>query len=303
MQQGRDVAMVALGGIAAALLVLWIPVGLIEMLVASSGLSEALPAAAPPLGAKARMILAGFAALMTVGAMGMAGRQPPGQHKKRDMRVRGDRKMGFAFSRLTALARGRTAPVFQPDAPALRRADAHPDAPARAPIFASRDFGGADIFGRGEPARLPVATPLAAEAADVPPLHDTDPEPGFARPTAPLTDPVLAAFLAPLASEIQAEKRVAAMVDADRPVASAPVIPAPAPAPTHGLSIAQLTERLERGLASRGRATLAQAGQVRVIADMPVAPAVPVRDAVATDADEALRAALGALRTMAARTR
>lgn len=308
MQQGRDVAMVALGGIAAALLVLWIPVGLIEMLVASSGLSEALPAAAPPLGAKARMILAGFAALMTVGAMGMAGRQPPGQHKKRDMRVRGDRKMGFAFSRLTALARGRTAPVFQPDAPALRRADAHPDAPARAPIFASRDFGGADIFGRGEPARLPIAADLGADA---PPSHDTDPEPGFVRVAAPLTDPVLAAFLAPMASapaaplavEAQAEKLATAMVDEDRPVASAPVIPAPALAPTHGLSIAQLTERLERGLASRGRATPAQAGQVRVIADMPVAPAVPVRDAVATDADEALRAALGALRTMAARTR
>lgn len=311
MQQGRDVAIVALGGIAAALLVLWIPVGLIEMLVASSGLSEALPAAAPPLGAKARMILAGFAALMTVGAMGMAGRQPPGQHKKRDMRVRGDRKMGFAFSRLTALARGRATPVFQPDAPALRRADAHPDAPARAPIFASRDFGGADIFGRAETARLPITTQPAAEVADAPPLHDTDPEPGFARVAPPLTDPVLAAFLAPMASapaaplavEAQTEKSAAAMVDAERPVASAPVTPAPAPAPTHGLSIAQLTERLERGLASRGRATPAQAGQVRVIADMPVAPAVPVRETVAADADEALRAALGALRTMAARTR
>jgi len=42
---------------------------------------------------------------------------------------------------------------------------------------------------------------------------------------------------------------------------------------------------------------------VRVIADMPVAPAVPVRDMVAQDADDALRAALGALRSMAGQGR
>jgi hypothetical protein len=37
------------------------------------------------------------------------------------------------------------------------------------------------------------------------------------------------------------------------------------------------------------------------IADMPVAPAVPVRASVEQDQDEALRAALGALRSMTGR--
>ena len=39
--------MAALAGVAAAVALLATPVGLLEMLVASSGLSEAVPAAAP----------------------------------------------------------------------------------------------------------------------------------------------------------------------------------------------------------------------------------------------------------------
>jgi len=40
-----------------------------------------------------------------------------------------------------------------------------------------------------------------------------------------------------------------------------------------------------------------------VIADMPVASAVPVREAVSEDVEDALRAALGTLRTMTGRPR
>ena len=79
--------------------------------------------------------------------------------------------------------------------------------------------------------------------------------------------------------------------------------PDPTPDSTHGLTIAQLTERLERGLSLRARAPMVTAGMASVIADMPVAAPVPVRDSVAPDADDALRAALGALRTMAGRAR
>jgi len=305
MQQRRNGAIMALGGIAAALLVLCVPVGLIETLAASSGLSEALPAAAPPLGIKARIILAGFAALMTVGVTGMMGREPARQQKGRRKGVRGERQMGFAFSKLAAFARGRATPAFEADLPSLRRADAHPDAPARAPIFASRDFGGADIFGRDEPVRRPLAVRAGSES-EAPESIDGDvaAEPSFLRSVEPLTDPMLAAFLASAVAEPETVEVVeeiapeASVDDATPPIAVVPVFE-----PTHGLSIAQLTQRLERGLASRSRATPAQAGQVRVLADMPVASAVPVRETVASDADEALRAALVALRTMAARTR
>lgn len=281
----------ALGGLAAALLILWIPVGLIEMVVASSGLSESLPAAAPPLGLKARLLLAGFVALMAVGLMGLMRRQDQADEQEgRRLRVQGARKMGFAFSKLTALARGRAAPVD--DAiPSLRRADAHPDAPARAPIFASRDFNGLDIFARPDAIRRPLAihpepeqdaivpsAGLVMPSAPLPIAEEELPQPTFLRPAAPVAEP-----------EAGQE-------------AAAPAAPLD-PIPTQGLSITELTQRLERGLAERSRAPVADAGTVRVIADMPVTPAVPVRDMVAQDADDALRAALGALRNMAGRGR
>lgn len=322
-------AMMALGGVAAALLVLWIPVGLVEMAVASSGLSEAVPAAAPPLGIKARLLMAGFAGLMAVGLIGVMRRdgtkatiQDDG--KGRAQRVQGAKTMGFAFSKLTALARGRAMPVDGPDVPVLRRADAHPDAPSRAPIFASRDFDGIDIFARPEggrrplvvnreptPDRAPVAVPENLVMPNAPVVTVAAPtiQPAFLRPAAPFVEPAPiepAAFAAP--APIDAAPEEAPVIEAPAPLAwhrePAMLRPAPLPLPvepTHGLSVAELTARLERGLAQRSRAMVPPMGSGGVIADMPVAAAVPVRASVEQDADDALRAALGALRSMAGR--
>lgn len=333
----RGTALAALAGLAVALLFLWMPVGLVEMLVASSGLSEALPAAAPPLGLKARLIMAGFAGLMAVGIIGLT-RRDSGvlaleDETGRANRVQGARKMGFAFSKLTALARGRAA--SEPDMPVLRRADAHPDAPSRPPIFASRDFDGLDIFPRAESGRRSLVAnrepdrdsvvplgKLTMPDAPMPMAEEQLPEPAFLRPAGPFTTPTLVQD--EIEDEIGVEDGIAddILVPAPEPVwtpqqatpissAMAPSIPAalsapepavepvrPAPLPTHGLSIAELTDRLERGLAHRSRTMSAPAG---TIADMPVAPAVPVRTSVEQDQDEALRAALGALRSMANR--
>lgn len=302
-RRGRHWATIALGGLAAALVVLCVPVGLIETVVASSGLSESWPAAAPPLGLKARLMLAGFAASMAVGLTALVRRAEADaalmiEEEGRGMRPQGARQMGFAFSKLTAMARGRIAgpasvPIDRP-APALRRADAHPDAPARAPIFASRDFSGLDIFARPDRVErvewnMPADEPRVAPATVVSDLS----QPTFLRTAEP-------ADIAP--SPVSQDENESVMLDAE------PAAPQPQPvsvrfdpAPTHGLTITQLTERLERGLSLRSRAPAM--GAARVIADMPVAAAVPVRDHVAQDADDALRAALGALRTMAGRAR
>lgn len=299
--------MTGLAALAVALIILWAPVGLVEMVVASSGLSEAVPAAAPPLGLKARLMLAGFGALMAAGVVSAtrrsAGRdEPPRIEEGRQDRVQGAKTMGFAFSKLTALARGRAA-ANEADAPVLRRADAHPDAPARPPIFASRDFDGLEIFGRPEGSRRPlVANPEPQSESVLPPPPPSLP---FAMPSAP----------APL-SEAELLKPAFARPPAAAPAFAAPIAvpssapdvapePAPAPlplrSPTQGLSVAELTERLERGLAQRSRATVPPVAVGGVIADMPAAQPVPVRNAVAQDTDEALRAALGALRSMAGR--
>lgn len=313
--QDRGVAIAALGGISAALLLLWIPVGLIEMVVASSGISEAWPAAAPPLGLKARLLLAGFAGLMVVGLISVTRRSRKASDGVEGMDGRkqgaqGARQMGFAFSKLTALARGRVAAPFdQPRegrAPSLRRADAHPDAPARAPIFASRDFYGLDIFSKpesGQPLAKPVAP--AADAATLAP----DPveqenllQPSFQRPAASVAEAEAEAEI-PMPFECAPDDLVETLASVIAPMPVSEPDPDPTPESTHGLTIAQLTERLERGLSLRARAPMVTAGMASVIADMPVAAPVPVRDSVAPDADDALRAALGALRTMAGRAR
>ena len=361
-------ALAAAGG--GALVVLTLPVGWVEMLVASSGLSETIPAAGPPLGMKARLLLAGFAALMSVGIVA-AVRRNGSDAPYRRLRIsgrrhpdaQGARKMGFAFAKLTALARGRNVPAAEEAAPTQRRADAHPDAPPRPPIFASRDFGGADIFARPESGRRrlvvdsdpvePVTATVvrmetpAAFAMPTPheeaPVEDMAiaPAPGFSRPFDAM--PTLSAVPIPLGRapfappedaifepwEEEAAAEFAAFDEEPTDIAPEPIVeqapafvpepvieepiqafdPAPEPAPfvpraeaspaptprsIDSLSITELTERLERALVQRGRPATA----LRVISDMPIASAVPVREAVSEDVEDALRAALGTLRTM-----
>ncbi|MDO7834210.1 hypothetical protein Q4610_04045 [Sphingobium sp. HBC34] len=324
VRSGRGRILAVLGGLAVALLVLCLPVGLIETIVASSGLSEAVPAAAPPLGMTARLIVAGFAGLMMMGLMGFTRRTPQevsarddeqGQDEQgRIKSAQGAKTMGFAFSKLTAMARRRAVPVDVPETPSLRRADAHPDAPPRPPIFASRDFDGVDIFARPQAGRrslvahretepeavLPTPGFVASFAAPNAPMPLADealPQPAFLRPAAPF-----APIADPMDMEDEGdEAKWEAVAPAPPPPPVEPrLAPLPMRAPTQGLSVLQLTERLERGLALRSRVNPAQAAS-HVIADMPVAAAVPVREEVARDTDEALRAALGALRTMAGR--
>jgi hypothetical protein len=301
-------AMAALAGGGAVLVVLSTPVALLEMLIASAGVSEMLPAAAPPLGLTARLLIAVFAGLMAIGiawtVTGTTNRRAPA-----DGRAQGDRKMGFALSKLTALARGRSAstPLAQV-APILRRADAHPDAPARAPIFASRDFGGLDIFTPATPVSRAIAvTPepeaiMPAASLDMPRAPEPLDEaalpcvPAFARPAVDAALPSRL-FAGPGFTPSFAE---APQAQGPAPLpAVAPVMPAD-PRPLASLSITELTERLERGLHHRGSPSVA-AREARVLADMPVATPVPVSPTVEPDVDDALRAALGALRTLAAR--
>lgn len=308
-----------LAGAGAALTVLSAPVGIIELIVASTGLSEMVPAAGPPLGLKARLLIAGFAALMAIGLVWTMSRQAAGAPRQignmvgrgRDDR-QGASKMGFALSKLTALARGRITSPRAGRAPVLRRADAHPDAPSRQPIFASRDFSGLDIFARtepghreivvaAEPERDPIVgdTGLLMPSAPLPLAAEDLPSPTIARTfrVSPVEEPApetSTSELAPIGPDHAAE----AVEAEDLPPASASSL--------DHLSIADLTDRLERGLALRMDNAVPGTGArapASVIAQMPIAQAVPVREEVAPDVDDALRAALGTLRTMAARAR
>ncbi|MEV4935175.1 hypothetical protein [Sphingobium sp. LSP13-1-1.1] len=274
-----------LAALGAGLLLFSLPVGLVETVVASSGLSEAIPAAAPPLGPKARLLFAGFGAVMVLG-LAWAGQRERRvallTHDKqgRESAAAGVSEMGFALSKLNWLSRGRSK-----TGPALRRSDSHPDAPARAPIFASRDFGGLDIFTR-------TAPPAEEEA-------QAAPSGGLAISGAPekMTEETAFARLQQAFSPESSAETGREAVDADPAEMAQPA--RARPAPIAHLSLAELTQRLEQGLAQRKR----MGRPVSVLADMPVETAVPVRDEVEQGVDEALRAALGTLRTMTGRAR
>lgn len=162
------VAVLAGAGVAGACVVM--PAASLEHLVLASGLPAVLSAAEPPLGMTARLMLGagagGLVALFTWFALFL---------------MLGTR--GFTI--------GKTGTAE--DVPQLRRADAHPDAPARAPLLATRDLGTpflevtaqpkgeakADPFERVEAieplfAPEPVAVPTTPVAEDPAPIEARD---------------------------------------------------------------------------------------------------------------------------------
>jgi hypothetical protein len=317
-RSGASLRTVACAAVGTALVVLSMPVGTIELAVTSVGLSEILPAAAPPLGLTARLVVAGFAGVMATGVALAIGRQ--------GATAKGEETMGFALSKLTAIGRKRKR-AADPlgEMPVIRKADAHPDATVRRPIFANTDFGGTGMFADvPAPAELDdaIETIDAAEAEAAGLAMPRTPEPlddeslAMTVPTPSAAAPEVEAItgFAPLAAPVPPPG-----VEEDDPLPApriAQPAPTPMPASLGGLSIAELAERFERGLArkagvmARPIETVAAPVQPtpeptraepRVIADIPPAAAVAVKADVDAEVDEALRAALGTLQRMSAR--
>ncbi len=152
---------------------------------------------------------------------------------------------------LDRLGGGSSETFVEEEAPRLRRRDFHPDAPATRPISAARDLG----------------EPESAESEDS----------------------ASSEYLAELIlSEPAPEPETAIPDEAPQPFRGdeEPRPPKSAPAADAGHSIAELMERLERGLARREPASLPET---------PAPPAVP--DA----ADDRLRSAIESLQRMTAR--
>lgn len=196
------------------------PAETLESAVTATGLPALVPAAGPPLGLTAR------AALLFVAACGIGG-------------------LGWALTQVGAFGRAPFAAAEQIaafDPPAIRRADAHPDAPARAPVRAARDLG------------EPLAAEADEDAVAIPADLDTPLaafDPASVRPI-----PLMPERPAPLATGERIE--TFELTPATRPVA-APVVdiqPAPEPpitAPETEATIHALLARLERGVERRRR--------------------------------------------------
>jgi hypothetical protein len=125
----------------------------------------------------------------------------------------------------------------------FRRADAHPDAPPREPIIASRDLG--------EPF-MEVGAPATEPAAE----HEDTWWPDTSIPEADFTEVAEEHVAEPVkAEDIPATAPIAeeASVEAEAPAETAPVSEAPSewPLPRTGSSISAMMERLSAGLERR----------------------------------------------------
>jgi hypothetical protein len=167
-----DAGLAALAALSAGFVAFAMPDSLFSSLVETSRLAELVPAAQPPLGETARFAAAGAAFLLTFAAVWA---------------------LMAALGRLPASRKPEAEPEAQ--APRLRRADAHPDAPARRPLLA-RDLGEPlDLEGFPE-AVADEAPPASAEA-------EHRPLPAFLVPQVPDSEP--AAEAAPEPGEAEAQ--------------------------------------------------------------------------------------------------
>jgi hypothetical protein len=153
-----DAGLATLAGLSAGFVAFAMPQSLFSSLVETSRLPQFVAAAQPPLGETARLAAAGAAFLLTFAGVWA---------------------LMAALSRLPARRKPEAGP--KAEAPRLRRADAHPDAPARPPLLA-RDLG--------EPLDLEDFPEAAPEEERV--LNETGhrPLPAFLVPEEPQPEPV-----------------------------------------------------------------------------------------------------------------
>ncbi len=135
-------AATVIGLLTAAMFAL-IPTDLLESMVVDSGIASVLSAAEPPLGFTARLVLVllcggGVGALAWFGLFLIFG--------ARTIVVQRSRKGGDKG--------GDDVPI---STPVLRRADSHPDAPARRPLFANTDLGTPFLEVRARPVHIDAA--------------------------------------------------------------------------------------------------------------------------------------------------
>jgi hypothetical protein len=262
-----DLPLALLAGLSVGFVAFVVPTDLLSRAVEASQLPSLLSAAAPPLGAKARIAFAIAASGGTVLAVFLLLRLLGRQSAKPRVRAAGQ-PLDFE-------------PEREPETPRLRRADVHPDAPARRPILATRELG--------EPApAVPVALPEQPAPVPEAELRELEEELELVDRAEPISsEPV---WPEPALLPEPEPEPLPPVADQGPVAASAAVEPA------EDASIADLMARLERGLARRlqGEAPAAQA-----VEEVPSAGGRGF--APEDECDDRLRSAIENLQRMAAR--
>ena len=274
-----DLPVAGLAALAAAFAAFAVPQDLLSRAVSATGLPSLLSAAQPPLGLTARVAIAVGGALIVFGVVFLLLR---------------------LLDRSGLNAAPETPDVEEMPGPRVRRRDGHPDAPAPRPISAARDLGEPappQAPRAAVPLWLEEAEPAAAPFEALPDaVFEPDPEPEPVLELEP--EPVHMPEPAPPVAVWQAPEPVSAPEPEPRSVAEAAPQPEPRPAPEPApqaempTSIAELMDRLERGLAKRRPAAPAPAPAV--------APQVFPEAAEAPD--DRLQSAIASLQRLAARS-
>ena len=276
-------AMALAGGIAAALVIATLPHVYLENIIGATGLSEIIPAAAPPLGNTARGLIAAMAGLVSTSAlylflnhktnsleggsdMSLAIRRnltPDPIEEGREVKTR------FSLPKLKFSAKSLTKFLKKPkkspgqvtelkDLPNVRSADRHPDAPARQPIFASTDLGAplAEKIKRFEQPEAEENQVVVPE----PPAQESEAATSLVADEAPHSSP----------------EQVPSAAQPDN------IVPQAAATAPHDnldeLSLAQLADRLEAGLRR-----LEALDGLRQSVPAASAPAIPSEETVSTE--------------------
>lgn len=230
-------------GVLTAAMFALIPTDLLESMVVDSGIAAVLSAAEPPLGLTARLVLV----LLCGGGVGLIAWFG----------------MFLIFGTRTIVVQrpGRGVEPGSVAAPVLRRADSHPDAPARRPLFANTDLGTPFLEVRAKPVHVPVHL----DAAEVPPVVvEMAPPAPIEQPLPTDLDQPLAAFDPAALPEAPLEWFPAPVeaTPAERPQTfepserfeTFPLTPMVRPAPPKGdpsETVQALLDRLERVAAAR----------------------------------------------------
>ena len=232
-----DLGVAALAAVSVGFVTFAMPDALFSSLVTATRLPELIAAAAPPLGMTARyavMAASGLAVFLIVWSLlrSLDGASANEAEERPAMRE------------------------ADPDAPRLRRADAHPDAPARRPIFAGADFGepDRDVYELDSPAPFAGYAPQAEDHFEPEPEIESDPAgPAAAVESAPQPAPAgrMPRFLVTDAEEAAPTRDPVLPAARKRPFEAVPARLPETEATRQTDSIGSLMNRLERGLVER----------------------------------------------------
>ena len=208
-----------------ALVILAMPIDSLETLVEESGVATLVTAAAPPLGPTARFAIA-FVAALAVGAIVWFAAFLVIGARKLVIKPRRRRSSGERIYEPKPMRSWLPKRQRDDGVPVLRRADAHPDAPARRPVFATSDLGTPFLDVKAAPEPEPIAP--FADAAAMPPAT-------FERDIPRDLDTPLANYVAPIDAPQPAPAPVIEPEPEALPIMAEPPVPEPtakvAPAP------------------------------------------------------------------------